>query len=193
MNDWQASPDLVGDHVRLRAMEAADKPALLEAFADNPPLPVTFVPDAASIDAWFERLMEEKAVGRAFPYTVFDADGRVSGTTRYLRMSAAHRRLEIGGTIYARRVQRTALNTEAKFLLLRQAFEAMGCNVVQLRTDVLNARSRAAIERLGATRDGTLRAHMVMTDGRVRDTAVYSIVAGEWPAVRARLEGLMRR
>jgi RimJ/RimL family protein N-acetyltransferase len=151
------------------------------------------VPDAGSIDAWFDRLMAEKAAGRAFPYTVLDGVGSVSGTTRYLRMSAAHRRLEIGGTIYARRVQRTALNTEAKFLLLRHAFEAMGCHVVQLRTDVLNERSRAAIERLGATRDGTLRAHMVMPDGRVRDTVVYSIVAAEWPAVRARLEGLMRR
>jgi RimJ/RimL family protein N-acetyltransferase len=193
MMDWRAAPELAGVHVRLRAMEAADKPALLEAFADNPPLPVTFVPDAASIEAWFERLMTEKTAGRAFPYTVFDGDGRVSGTTRYLRMSAAHRRLEIGGTIYARRVQRTALNTEAKFLLLRHAFEAMGCNVVQLRTDVLNARSRIAIERLGAKPDGILRAHMIMPGGRVRDTVVYSIVAAEWPAVRARLEGLMRR
>ena len=193
MEDWRAAPALAGAHVRLRAMEAADRPALLEAFADNPPLSVTFVPDAASIDAWFDRLMAEKAAGRAFPYTVLDGDGRVSGTTRYLRMSATHRRLEIGGTIYARRVQRTALNTEAKFLLLRHAFETMGCHVVQLRTDVLNERSRTAIERLGAARDGILRAHMVMPDGRVRDTVVYSIVAAEWPALRERLDGLMRR
>lgn len=193
MEAWTAAPDLWGRNVGLRALVEGDKPALLEAFADNPPLPVTVVPGPATIDAWFDKLMAEKAAGRAYPFTVLDADGRVSGTTRYLRMSPSHRRLEIGGTIYARRVQRTALNTEAKFLLLRHAFETLGCNVVQLRTDVLNGRSRTAIERLGATPDGVLRAHLVMPDRRVRDTAVYSIVATEWPAVRARLEGLMRR
>ena len=193
MEAWTAIPDLWGRKVGLRALVDSDKPDLLAAFADNPPLPVTVVPGPATIDAWFDKLMAEKAAGRAYPFTVLDADGRVSGATRYLRMSPPHRRLEIGGTLYARRVQRTALNTEAKFLLLRHAFEAMDCNVVQLRTDLLNGRSRTAIERLGATPDGVLRAHLVMPDGRVRDTAVYSVVAAEWPAVRTRLEGLMDR
>jgi RimJ/RimL family protein N-acetyltransferase len=193
METWAAIPDLWGANVGLRALVESDIPALLEAFADNPPLPMTIVPGPATIGPWFDKLMREKAAGRVFPFTVLDAEGRVSGTTRYLRMSPAHRRLEIGGTLYARRVQRTALNTEAKFLLLRHAFETLGCNVVQLRTDVLNARSRTAIERLGAKPDGILRAHMIMPGGRVRDTVVYSIVAAEWPAARERLEGLMRR
>ena len=101
-------------------------------------------------------------------------------------MSERHRRLEIGGTLYAGRVRRTGLNTEAKLLLLGHAFDALGCNVVQLRTDWLNHASRKAIERLGAKLDGVLRGHLVMP-GHVRDTVVYSILAGEWPGVRSNL------
>jgi len=105
-------------------------------------------------------------------------------------MSEVDRRVEIGGTVYAKRVQRTGLNTEAKLLLLSHAFETLGCQCVQLRTDWLNRQSRRAIERLGAKQDGVLRGHKVIGD-RVRDTVVYSILAREWPGVRRNLESLL--
>jgi RimJ/RimL family protein N-acetyltransferase len=105
-------------------------------------------------------------------------------------MARAHRRVEIGGTLYARRVQRTGLNTEAKRLLLGHAFEMLGVNVVQLRTDFLNHASRRAIERLGARLDGVLRGHLIL-GGHLRDSAVYSIMAHEWPGVRRNLDALM--
>lgn len=191
---WRSLPDFNGEHVRLRALRREDLPALLESFADGlEDVFTTVVPTAATIEGWFDNLERERRAGRCFPYAVLDAAGRVSGTTRYLRMSPAHRRLEIGGTIYARRVQRSGLNTEAKLFLLRHAFETLGCNVVQLRTDWLNARSRAAIERLGAKMDGVLRGHLVMPDGHIRDTVVYSIIASEWPGVRANLLAMLQR
>lgn len=194
MDDWRGLPDLEGRYVRLRALRRDDRAALLEAFADGlDDAFTTFVPTPATIDIWLDTLERERDAGRAFPYTVLDASGRVSGTTRFMRMSPSHRRLEIGGTVYARRVQRTGLNTEAKLLLLTHAFESLGCNVVQLRTDWLNSRSRAAIERLGAKMDGVLRGHLIMSDGHIRDSVVYSIVASEWPGVRSNLQWRLRR
>lgn len=193
MADWKAIQDFAGQKVLLRALVEGDKPGLLEAFASNADVVVTIVPNPVTIDAWFDRLMAEKQAGVCWPFAVLDAAGRICGTTRYMQMSPEHRRLEIGGTIYDRRVQRTGLNTEAKFLLLRHAFEGLGCNLVQLLTDQLNIRSRTAIERLGARLDGRLRSHMVMPDGRIRDSVVYSIIAAEWPVVRSRLEDLMSR
>lgn len=186
-NLWNETPTLVGRHVTLRPLTRNDRDALLDAFADGAAgLFTTTVPDAGTIDAWFAQLEREREAGRAAPFCVLDKDGRVSGTTRLMRMSERHRRLEIGGTLYAGRVRRTGLNTEAKLLLLRRAFDVLGCNVVQLRTDWLNHASRRAIERLGAKLDGVLRGHMVMP-GHVRDTVVYSILAGEWPGVRSNL------
>lgn len=194
MDAWHDLPDFAGRHVALRAMTRADRDALLAAFADGlDGIFTTIIPNVSTIDGWMDMLANERTVGRAFPYTVLDASGRVCGTTRYLRMNPAHRRLEIGGTLYAARVQRTGLNTEAKLLLLSHAFEVLDCSVVQLRTDLLNHRSRTAIERLGAKLDGVLRGHMIMPGERVRDTMVYSITATEWPAVRARLAELLRR
>lgn len=193
MNDWSVPERFEGRHVTLRTLRREDRAGLLAAFAGLEETFTTFVPDEAGIDAWFDSLQREAAAGRAAPFAVLDAEGQVCGTTRYLRMSPAHRRLEIGGTVYAARVQRTGLNTEAKWLLLRHAFETMGCNVVQLRTDWLNSRSRTAIERLGAKMDGVLRGHLVMPDGHVRDSVVYSIIAGEWPGVRAKLQAMLAR
>ena len=151
------------------------------------------VPDAAMIDGWYDAIEQQVAAGRALPFVVLDADCAVSGVTRFLRMNEAHRRLEIGGTVYAPRVQRTGVNTEAKRLLLTHAFEVLGCRCVQLRTNVLNRASRVAIERLGARLDGVLRGHMVTPDGEVRDSAVYSIMAHEWPQVRRNLDHLLAR
>jgi RimJ/RimL family protein N-acetyltransferase len=117
---------------------------------------------------------------------------RIVGLTRYMRMNAAHRRLEIGGTFYAKSVQRSGVNTEAKLLLLKHAFEVLDCNAVQIRTDWFNKASQKAIERLGAKRDGVLRNHQLM-DGRIRDLVVYSIIASEWAGVERNLRFLLAR
>ena len=191
MDDWRTTPILTGRYVSLSPLERADRSGLLEAFADGLEQAfATIVPDEASIDGWYDRLEQEHAAGRALPFTVRDGAGRIAGATRFLRIAPHYRRLEIGGTVYARRVQRTGLNTEAKRLLLGHAFDRLGAQCVQLRTDFLNRQSRRAIERLGARQDGVLRGHMVLGD-RPRDTVVYSILAHEWPGVRRNLDGLM--
>jgi RimJ/RimL family protein N-acetyltransferase len=133
--------------------------------------------------------LAEQAAGRALPFAVIDkATGRAIGSTRYGAIERAHRRLEIGWTWLARPSQRTAANTEAKYLLLRHAFETLGCIRVELKTDALNERSRAAIRRIGGREEGTLRNHMITAGGRVRDTVYYSILDREWPAVKRELE-----
>lgn len=192
MNPWREVPTLAGRHVTLRPMMRADRAGLLDAFAGLGHLFHTTVPDAASIDAWMSRIENEMAAGRGLPFTVLDAEGRISGATRFLRMSEGHRRVEIGGTLYAPRVQRTGLNTEAKYLLFRHAFDVLGVNCVQIRTDFLNQASRRAIERLGARMDGVLRGHLILK-GHMRDSVVYSILAHEWPGVRRNIELLMAR
>jgi RimJ/RimL family protein N-acetyltransferase len=116
----------------------------------------------------------------------------VIGATRYLDIRSEHRGLEIGGTWYAVEHQRTGVNTECKYLLLRHAFEVLGCIRVQLKTDSLNERSQRAIERLGAVHEGVLRSHMIMPDGRRRDSVYYSILDSEWPRIKERLLDMMR-
>ncbi len=123
------------------------------------------------------------------PFTVIErATGQTVGMTTYMNVDTINRRVEIGSTWYARRVQRTALNSEAKLLLLAHAFDIMGCIAVEFRTHFMNEQSRRAIERLGAKLDGILRNHSVAANGTLRDTCVYSIIASEWPTVRAHLE-----
>jgi RimJ/RimL family protein N-acetyltransferase len=180
--------------VTLRPFVEQDSGALVEVIADDlSDLFYTVVPNAVTIHAWMAKLRNERDAGRVMPFAVLDSEGKLAGTTRFLRMSAAHSRVEIGGTLYARRVQRTGLNTEAKRLLLAHAFDVLGCSCVQLRTDWLNKRSQRAIERLGAKQDGVLRNHMIMPDGHLRDTVVYSITASEWSGVRANLDHLLAR
>lgn len=134
--------------------------------------------------------LRERAAGRALPFVVVDKGaGEVAGCTRFGAIEPAHRRVEIGWTWYGARWQRTGANTEAKYLLLQHAFETLGCIRVELKTDALNERSRAAIRRIGAREEGTLRQHMITASGRVRDTVYYSILEGEWPGVKAALEG----
>lgn len=191
MSVWRKTPTLTGRHVTLRPLHRNDRAALLDAF-DGLQVFTTFVPGPATIDGWYDRLEAETAAGRTLPFTVLDASGSVAGVTRFMRMIEPHRRVEIGGTVYARRVQRTGLNTEAKRLLLTHAFETLGANCVQLRTDFLNHASRRAIERLGARLDGVLRGHLILGD-HLRDSAVYSILAHEWPGVRRNLDQLMAR
>ncbi len=192
MSVWTETPTLAGRHVTLRPMVREDREGLLDAFQGLYHLFHTTVPTAEEFDGWYDRIAFDAAAGRNLPFTVLDAGGRISGATRLMRMSQPHRRVEIGGTLYAPRVQRTGLNTEAKRLLLGHAFEALGVNVVQIRTDFLNLASRRAIERLGARLDGVLRGHLVLK-GHLRDSAVYSIMAHEWPGVRRNLDMLMAR
>ena len=182
-------PELIGQQVHLLPLSRAHIPALVQAASDGElwNLRVTSVPNADTAKAYVERALEDQAQGRALAYAVLDAHGEVVGSTRCCHIDWSLPRLEIGYTWYAQRVQRSALNTEAKLLLLQQAFERFGCVAVELRTHVQNLRSQAAIERLGAKRDGILRQHMRMPDGHLRDTVVYSILDSEWPAVRANL------
>ncbi|HEX5136930.1 MAG TPA: GNAT family N-acetyltransferase [Planctomycetota bacterium] len=147
------------------------------------------VDDAEGMRAYIERALARQAEGSVLPFaTVERASGTVIGSTRFAWFEPKDRRVEIGWTWIARRWQRTGINVEAKVLMLRHAFETLRLNRVELMTDVLNAASRRAILGIGATEEGTLRRHMVTSRGRVRDTVLFSIVADEWPSVRARLE-----
>ena len=144
--------------------------------------------------AWVAASLAAREAGTALPFaTVEAATGRVVGSTQFYAIEPAHRRLEIGGTWVGRPWQRTPINTEAKLLMLAHAFESLGANRVEFKTDALNAVSRAAILRLGATEEGTFRRHMVVDGGRVRDTVYFSIVDREWPAIRDRLRALVAR
>lgn len=191
---WHTTPTLSGNHVTLSPTTRDDQAGILAAFASG--LEGAFhttVPNSSTIDAWYERIEREQAAGRSMPFTVRDAAGDIAGTTRFLRMAEQHRRVEIGGTVYAPRVQRTGLNTEAKMLLLTHAFEVMGCYCVQIRTDFLNRASRTAIERLGARLDGVIRGHVILNDGHYRDSVLYSILEHEWPGVKRNIAALMAR
>jgi RimJ/RimL family protein N-acetyltransferase len=194
MNAWHQQPTLAGQHVTLRPLVLDDRDALVAAAADGDLTDLFFtnVSGLKDPDGFMAAAFKERDFSRAMPFAVCLPDGRLVGMTRYMRMNAGHRRLEIGGTFYARSVQRSGVNTEAKKLLLTHAFEVMDCNVVQIRTDWFNRRSQAAIERLGAKRDGVLRNHQLM-DGRIRDLVVYSIIASEWPGVKRNLDYLLSR
>ena len=194
MTLWREAPTLVGRHVTLRPLVPEDRDALAAAAADGDLTELFFANVSALTDpdSFMAAAFKERDHGRAMPFAVTLPSGQVVGLTRFMRMHEAHARVEIGGTFYARSVQRTGVNTEAKLLLLAHAFDVLGCNVVQIRTDWFNRASQRAIERLGAKRDGVLRSHQLM-DGRVRDLVVYSIIACEWPGVRANLEHLLTR
>ena len=169
-------------------------PGLIDAARDGAlwQLWYTFVPSPDEMAAQVEQLLQEREHAHAMPFVVrAKADGRILGATRYMRVEPAHRRLEIGGTWYAASTQRSGLNTECKWLLLQHAFEQLDCIAVELRTHVLNARSRRAIERIGARLDGILRNHMIMPNGTLRDTALYSITSHDWPTVKVHLQWLM--
>ena len=154
----------------------------------------TSAPAPEAMQAEIERRLALQAEHAMLPFTVIEAaTHQPVGMTTYMHIDRANRRLEIGSTWYAARVQRTALNTEAKLLLLGHAFEQLDCIAVEFRTHFLNHRSRRAIERLGAKLDGILRSHAIASNGTVRDTCVYSIVASEWPTVRAHLKWLLEQ
>ncbi|WP_420394005.1 GNAT family N-acetyltransferase [Acuticoccus sp.] len=186
---------LEGEHVRLVPLSQEHHDGLVDAVrsGDVWRLWVTSVPSPEGMAAEIDRRLGLQEAGSMVPFTVLGPDGRVEGMTTYMNVDRTHHRVEIGSTWYAARVQRTALNTQAKRLLLAHAFEALGCIAVELRTHAMNRASRRAIERLGAKLDGVLRSHMILPDGSLRDTCVYSILAHEWPAVRANLDAALSR
>jgi RimJ/RimL family protein N-acetyltransferase len=182
---------LEGEHVRLEPLAPGHAGALAEAIADGglDALWYTIVPAPASIPGWIGAALAQQAAGRALPFAVVRRrDARVVGSTRYMNVEETQRRLEIGTTFYSASVQRSALNTECKRLLLAHAFERLGCLAVEFRTHWFNQRSREAIARLGAKQDGVLRNHQRLPDGSLRDTVVFSIIDSEWPAVKRHLD-----
>jgi len=152
---------------------------------------------AEEMRAYIEAALREQASGTALPFATIvksgNPSGRAVGCTRYGNIDRVSRHVEIGWTWIARPWQRTAVNTEAKYLMLRHAFETLGCLRVELKTDSLNQRSRNAILRIGAREEGTFRNHMITWSGRVRHTVWYSIIDSEWPQVKARLENMLAR
>ena len=187
---WPEPVTLTAPHATLRPLTPEHHDALCDATRDGElwRLWYTAVPSPAGMAAEIERRLALQAAGSMLPFTVFDRAGRVVGMTTYMNIDARNRRLEIGSTWTALGAQRGALNTQCKRLLLAHAFETLDCIAVEFRTHRLNAQSRRAIERLGAQLDGMLRAHQIAADGTVRDTAVYSITAAEWPAVKSHLD-----
>ena len=154
----------------------------------------TSVPAPEATQAWFDKALDLRERLGGMTFVVRDAaSGDIVGSTRYFNVDAPNRRLEIGHTWYAKRAQRTAINTECKLLLLGHAFETLSCIAVEFRTHWFNHASRRAIERLGAKQDGVLRNHQLSPDGSRRDTVVFSILEGEWPAVKTHLRFLLDR
>jgi RimJ/RimL family protein N-acetyltransferase len=186
---------LKGRHATLAPLSADHLDGLVEAARDGElwKLWYTFIPKPEAMAAEIERRLGLLGKDSMLPFTVLDADGRVAGMTTYMNVDGANRRVEIGSTWYAQRVQRTPLNTECKLMLLTHAFDTLGCIAVEFRTHRLNTQSRRAIERLGAQFDGMLRSHQISPNGSLRDTAVYSIIAAEWPTVRAHLQHQIER
>jgi len=181
---WPAPATLAGKHVRLVPLEQDHADALARAAADLGQLWYTSVPEPEGMSAEIARRL---SLPDMLPFTVMTPDGTPVGMTTYMNIDADNRRVEIGSTWISPQVQRSPLNTEAKLLLLSHAFETLACIAVEFRTHRLNQQSRRAIERLGAQLDGILRAHLRQPNGTLRDTAVYSITAADWPAVQAHL------
>jgi RimJ/RimL family protein N-acetyltransferase len=181
---------LHGTHVRLLPLATDHLSAMQDAVRDGElwKLWYTFIPKPEDMQAEIERRLGLQATGSMLPFAIERAsDGQLVGMSTYMNIDGRNRRLEIGSTWYAASVQRTPLNTECKLLMLSHAFEQLECNAVEFRTHFINQQSRRAIERLGAKLDGILRSHQIMPDGSLRDTAVYSILAHEWPMVRNHL------
>ena len=191
MSNWLDEIELEGDLVKLIPLQRIHRDELLEAAADGElsKLWFTSVPSEKTIDAYIDFALSEYENNKALPFVVFDKmTEQVIGTTRFCNATPQYKRLEIGYTWYAKRAQKTGINTECKYLLLTHAFENLECIAVEFRTHWHNRASRNAIARLGAKQDGVLRNHQIDADGAIRDTVVFSIVRDEWPVVRKSLE-----
>lgn len=186
---------LEGRHVRLEPLAIAHLPGLAEVGLDQELWRwiLTPVRTAEEMAAYIETALNEQERGVSLPFALIEKlTGRAIGSTRYGNIERAHHRVEIGWTWVARDWQRTAVNTEAKCLLLQHAFETLGCMRVELKTDSLNKRSRTAILRIGGHEEGLFRNHMVTASGRIRHTVYFSIVDSEWPEVKARLQSMLK-
>ena len=200
MSSFAAPLTLQGRHVQLAPLQASHHDDLVEAVRDGELWNhwYTAIPTPEGMASEIQRRLNLQTQGSMCPFTVVDAaTGRAVGMTTYMNIDAANRRVEIGSTWYRQSVQRTPLNTEAKRLLLAHAFEQLNCIAVEFRTHFFNHQSRRAIERLGAKLDGVLRSHQInphpLAAGALRDTCVYSIIASEWPNVRAHLDHQLAR
>ena len=186
---------LEGKLVRLEPLELRHAEGLMTATHGHEELwrHLAILPDTIEeYELFIETALAEQNAGNSIPFAIVEkATNEVIGSTRYMDIRAVHSGVEIGWTFLAARVWRTGINTECKYLLLRHAFESGGAARVQLKTDARNERSRTAILRLGAKFEGVLRKHQLRRDGSLRDTAMYSVIDEEWPAVKANLEGLM--
>jgi RimJ/RimL family protein N-acetyltransferase len=186
---WPDPVTLRGEHARLEPLSHDHLAGLVEAVKDGElfKLWYTAVPKPEDMTKEIDRRLGLQKAGSMLPFTVVDAAGKIAGMTTYMNVDATNRRVEIGSTWYAKRVQRTPLNTQCKLLLLQHAFEAIDCIAVEFRTHFFNHQSRRAIERLGAKQDGILRNHQIAPNGTLRDTVVFSIIAAEWSTVKAHL------
>ena len=186
---WLEPVSLQGAHARLEPLVPQHVDGLTAAVKDGElwTLWYTAIPRPEDMDREIDRRLGLQAAGSMLPFTVFDADGDIVGMTTYMNVDAANRRVEIGSTWYAKKAQRSPLNTQCKLLLLGHAFETLDCIAVEFRTHFFNHQSRRGIERLGAKQDGILRSHQIAANGTLRDTVVYSIIAAEWPTVKAHL------
>ncbi len=188
---------LTGKHVRLEPMTLAHIPALAEigiglAFWDF--MVYGKMENVDDMRGWVTDILSRAEKGTDLPFVAIHlASGRVAGATRYLNIMPDDRGLEVGGTWYGLDFQRTAVNTECKYLLFKYAFETLGCIRLQLKTDLRNERSQKAIERIGAVKEGVLRNHMILPDGYFRHSVFYSILDTEWEGVKKRLEEMMER
>lgn len=188
------SVTLTGPRVRLEPLTEQHLPGLTQAIEDGRlwTLPFTFIPQPQDLPAFLSQAHAASEAGRELAFATVDAaSGQVLGSTRFRNIETGHRRVEIGSTFVAASHQRTHVNTEAKFLMLRHAFEVWHCNRVELLTDERNTRSRQAIVRIGAREEGLLRDHMVMRDGFVRTSVMHSLLASEWPQAQAALVARM--
>lgn len=191
---FSLEPTLVGPTITLQPLQAGDAPRLLEAASDGRlwEMTLTVIPGPETVDQYLATALAGRAAGTVMAFLIVrNRDGRVLGSTRFWKVDRANRKLEIGHTWLGQSVQRSGVNTEAKWLLLRHAFEVMDCVRVQFTTDELNDRSRAAILRIGATQEGIVRHERIMPDGRKRNSVRFSIIDPEWPAIKARLERMM--
>jgi RimJ/RimL family protein N-acetyltransferase len=190
--DIQLSPFILeGPRVRLDPLEARHLPELGRAIEDGSlwEIPVTFVPRPDDLPEFLAETQRTGKYGVQLPFVTIDKQrGQIVGSTRFMNIHVSHRRVEIGYTFLGASAQRTHVNTEAKYLMLKHAFEVWGVNRVELLTDFLNSKSRNAIARIGGKQEGILRSHMVMRDGRIRDTVVFGITVEDWPGVKAELE-----
>ena len=190
MKIWPDLFSVEGNFVSVVPLSMEHHEDLVEAAADGElhRLWYTMIPEPKDVGNEIERRLSLRASGSMLPFAIVEkSTGKAVGMSTYMNIDAANRRLEIGSTWYRKSVQKSPLNTECKLLLLQHAFEKLDCIAVEFRTHFINVQSRRAIERLGAKFDGLLRSHMLMANGTIRDTAVYSIIAPEWPTVKANL------